>query len=209
MTQIPLLQADNIRAENFGPISLSIQHNEKILLTGPSGSGKSRLLKMLADIDPHEGDLFFEGINSSQIVPAEWRRKISFIPADSAWWGETVKEHFFEQPESHWWESFNLSPSCLQWQVDRLSSGEKQRLGLLRACALKPKILLLDEPTSNLDQDNVLRIESFIKNYCQRYNAAYIWVSHDNEQIKRLNAKRLYIEEGQLIRSHNDHLNLD
>ena len=201
MPPTPLLQANNISAKNFGPINLSIQPNEQITLMGPSGSGKSRLLKILADIDLHEGDLFFEGINSEQIAPSKWRRQISFIPADSAWWGETVNDHFFAQPENQWWDSFNLSPECLNWQIDRLSSGEKQRLALLRACVLKPKILLLDEPTSNLDEDNAQRIESFIKNYCQRYSAAYIWVSHDSEQVRRLNVKNLGIENGQLIRT--------
>ncbi len=72
-----------------------------------------------------------------------------------------------------------------KWQVSRLSSGERQRLALLRALDHNPKVLLLDEVTANLDQENTLKVENLIKSRLQQ-GLIVIWVSHDQDQRERM-----------------------
>ena len=75
--------------------------------------------------------------------------------------------------------------------VSRLSSGEKQRLDLMRLLSNRPRVLLLDEPTANLDPENTRRVEVVITEYRRSHDAAVIWVSHDEEQVRRV-ANRYY-----------------
>ena len=79
----------------------------------------------------------------------------------------------------------------LDWEVSRCSTGEKQRLAIARLLQLKPKALLLDEPTASLDAESVKKVEAVIQQYVRENNVPVIWVSHDNEQIKRL-TKRIF-----------------
>lgn len=195
---MPLLEAFELRAENFGPVDLTVEYRERLTLAGPSGSGKSRLLRILADLDPHSGTLMLEGVKSATIKAHIWRQEVVLIPAESAWWADEVHHHFSQSPESSWWDQFHLEEQCLEWPVSRLSSGEKQRLALMRALVLKPKILLLDEPTSNLDHENTMAIEAFMTHYCQQYDTACIWVSHDMDQLDRLGGKALRMNQGRL-----------
>nr|HQU89867.1 ATP-binding cassette domain-containing protein [Denitromonas sp.] len=72
------------------------------------------------------------------------------------------------------------------WQVGRLSSGEKQRLALLRAIAHQPRALLLDEPTANLDPDTTAIVETWLTGLARRHSWPVLWVAHDPAQIKRV-----------------------
>ena len=84
--------------------------------------------------------------------------------------------------------------------VARLSSGERQRFALLRLLANRPRVLLLDEPTANLDPDNVTRVENLIAAYLSTEDAAVLWVSHDPLQISRVAHRRMRLEAGRLMR---------
>ena len=79
----------------------------------------------------------------------------------------------------------------MEQPVARLSSGEKQRLALMRLLANRPQVLLLDEPTANLDPENTRRVEAVITEYRRAHKAVVIWVSHDPEQVTRV-ANRYY-----------------
>ncbi|MDX1335484.1 MAG: ATP-binding cassette domain-containing protein, partial [Gammaproteobacteria bacterium] len=78
--------------------------------------------------------------------------------------------------------------------VSRLSSGERQRLALLRMLENSPRVLLLDEPTANLDRENTLLVENMIARYVQDHEAAAVWVSHDAEQQERLGVPVLILD---------------
>jgi ABC-type iron transport system FetAB ATPase subunit len=187
-----------LHCEGLGPIDLAVEAGDCLCLSGPSGAGKTRLLRMLADLDPHQGSCYLDEVSSAQIVPPQWRKQVALLPADSRWWGVTVADHFPDDGVPQL-SSIDLPDEAWQWQVDRLSSGERQRLALLRVLANQPKVLLLDEPTANLDARNVERIEALITEYQRSHQAAVIWVSHDAAQIGRVSQRQLRIEQGCLL----------
>jgi ABC-type iron transport system FetAB ATPase subunit len=115
---------------------------------------------------------------------------VALLPADSHWWESTVGAHFATL-DAQQLQQLGFEPEVADWRVERLSSGEKQRLALLRVLANRPQVLLLDEPTANLDSANTLRVEHLVKNYLQANQASCLWVSHDQAQIARLGARRL------------------
>jgi energy-coupling factor transporter ATP-binding protein EcfA2 len=88
-----------------------------------------------------------------------------------------------------------LGSDVLQWQVQRLSTGEKQRLAILRLLANRPRALLLDEPTASLDRENVDRAEGLLLEFCRDHKAPIIWVSHDPGQLERVAERTVIMRE--------------
>jgi putative ABC transport system ATP-binding protein len=82
--------------------------------------------------------------------------------------------------------------------VTRLSTGERQRLALVRLLAQTPEALLLDEATANLDPSNGARVESVVETYRKAQGAAVLWVSHDPEQRRRIGGRSLVIRNERL-----------
>ena len=154
-------------------------------ITGPSGIGKSILLKALADMLPHEGEVFLGDIESQMLPAPQWRRKVAMLPAESQWWCDTVGEHFRVFDETLF-AYFGFEQAVMNWQISHLSSGEKQRLACIRLLMNQPEALLLDEPTANLDKSNQTNLESLIADYQKKYQMPVIWVSHDKEQLERV-----------------------
>jgi len=154
-------------------------------VTGPSGVGKSLLLRAIADLDSSIGDVTLDNVNRKNISAPTWRKKVTYLPAESGWWAETVVEHF-SQTDSvlTQLERLNLPVECMGWEVARLSTGEKQRLALIRALENTPSVLLLDEPTSGLDKENTEAVEGLLKNW-QAKGCILIIVTHDREQAAR------------------------
>jgi ABC-type iron transport system FetAB ATPase subunit len=171
-----------------------------VFIGGPSGSGKSLLLRAIADLDPHQGEVYLDDLACSQIGAPEWRRKVGLLPAESQWWYDRVGEHFASTPDSESLAAMGFTTTFLDYQVSRLSTGERQRLALLRLLVQQPAVLLLDEPTSSLDSTNTRKIEGMIESYRTQHNAAVIWVSHDDDQVARVTGRRYVINEGQLQR---------
>ena len=129
---------------------------------------------------------------------SDWRKIIALIPAETGWWGDKVGEHFERADElDKILLALGLPLDALNWQVSRLSSGEKQRLGFARAIILKPKVLLLDEPSAALDKIATKKMENLIKQQAKN-NVAIIIVTHDEEQAKRLANRTYLLENGQL-----------
>ena len=85
----------------------------------------------------------------------------------------------------------------MDWPVARLSTGERQRLALIRAMVLAPPVMLLDEPTSGLDHDTTLRVEAVLHERLTG-GAAIVFVSHDKAQARRFGGRQLHIEAGVL-----------
>jgi ABC-type iron transport system FetAB ATPase subunit len=192
-----LLQIKNLRRLMIGPVSFSVAGGDCLCISGPSGSGKSQLLRSIADLDPHEGELWLAGVSSEAIAPEKWRTAVGLLPPESHWWLPYVKDHFHNGlpvPLEH----IGFSAGVLEQPVIRLSSGEKQRLALMRLLANRPRVLLLDEPTANLDPENVQRAETVIREYREAGAAAVIWVSHDREQIARVASRHLEVVDGRL-----------
>ncbi len=167
------------------PLDLQIPPGSLLLLSGPSGSGKSRLLRAIADLDPHAGEVWLNGRARSQWSAPDWRKQVGLLPAESHWWSDRVGDHFFQSP-SPWLAELGFEEDVLSWSVHRLSTGERQRLALARMLALQPKVLLLDEPTANLDPVNRQRVDQLIETYRRTRKAPVLWASHDRQQRERL-----------------------
>lgn len=166
----------------YRPVSLQLEAGDILTIYGQSGIGKSQFLRALADLTPHAGDVLLDGISQTKIRPEHWRKQVGYVPAESGWWADVVAQHFSEPPPEEWLSSLSIAPELLDAPVERLSTGERQRLALMRALVLKPKVLLLDEPTANLDQHNALKLIELVKTYAQKEQAAVIWVSHDADE---------------------------
>ena len=197
MQHTPVLEARDLRGQGFGPVSLSLSDGACLGVFGPSGAGKSRMLRAMVDLDPHEGVVWLEGQPRARYTGPQWRRRVGYVPADSRWWADTVAAHF-QCPEALPLEDLGLEPDLLAYPSHRLSSGERQRLALLRQWELRPQVLLLDEPTANLDAQGRERFEAFVLRYQRQREAALLWVSHDREQLLRVADSRVGMRRGRL-----------
>ena len=177
-----------------GPYDLTVRAGEIVGLKGPSGAGKTLLLRAVADLDPHGGSASINGIICRDVPAPLWRRTVAMLPAESGWWLDTVKEHFRsfrDLPQSRL-ARLGFDYSVGNWRISRLSTGEKQRLAILRLLENQPRALLLDEPTASLDAANISRVERLFRDYARENDAPILWVSHDPEQLHRL-ASRLLV----------------
>jgi ABC-type iron transport system FetAB ATPase subunit len=180
------LDVQNLRYGGFGPVSFSAGPGERLGVTGPSGCGKTRLLRALADMDEWQGEILLEGQAPGAMRASQWRRQVAYLPAESQWWFDTVGAHFGTSPEAEALRVLGLDPEVLAWPVARLSSGEKQRLALLRTLANRPSVLLLDEPTAHLDAERERAFEAVVLGCCEKDRLTAVWVAHDPDQLRRV-----------------------
>jgi ABC-type iron transport system FetAB ATPase subunit len=193
-----MLVIENLRTALFGPLDMSVAPGECIAIMGPSGAGKSIFLRAIADLDPNEGEVKLDGEVRSAMPAPEWRRKVALVPAESGWWADRVGQHFpTGQPDAALLDALELPPEIMDWSVDRLSSGERQRAALARALCRQPDALLLDEPTASLDEASTQRVEALIR---QQLDAGVpvILVTHDAAQAERLAARTMWLADGQI-----------
>lgn len=192
------LQIRNLRYHDIGPVDLSIKASECVSLSGPSGAGKTLMLRAVADLEPHEGNVYLDNVNAKEMSPSEWRKKVGMLSAESQWWHDTVEEHF-KEVDGQSLEMLGLDKGVMGWRVSRLSSGERQRLALLRLLCNRPKALLLDEPTANLDPESSRGVEKLLESYRLQQEASLLWISHDAEQIGRVAARQFVLRDGRLL----------
>jgi ABC-type iron transport system FetAB ATPase subunit len=172
------------------PVSFSLAPGELVCLSGPSGCGKTQLLRSLVDLDLNQGEVALKGEPRESVDPPQWRRRVGYLSAESRWWEATVAGHFSALDPQRL-RRLGFEGDVGAWRIERLSSGEKQRLALLRLLSNRPEVLLLDEPTANLDSANTRAVEALVRDYLSETQAACLWVSHDREQIARLCHRRL------------------
>ncbi|KTG16600.1 MULTISPECIES: ATP-binding cassette domain-containing protein [unclassified Guyparkeria] len=184
-----LFEVKGLQGQHVPPVSFSLEAGEVLTVQGESGVGKSQLLRALADLSPHDGEVWLDGAEQQAMPATEWRRQVGLVPAESGWWADTVAEHFPGRPSDDWWERLRLRAALWESPVDRLSSGERQRLAVLRALVLMPRVLLLDEPTANLDRDNASAMAEVLLGYVREHGAAAVWISHNPEEV-RAHARR-------------------
>ncbi len=188
-----LFEVKDLQGANVPPVSFALAAGQVLAVRGESGVGKSQMLRALADLSPHEGEIRLIGTEQQAMSAAEWRQQVVLVPAESGWWADRVAEHFATRPPATWWERLRLSAALWDAPVERLSSGERQRLAVLRALVLEPRVLLLDEPTANLDQGNARAMAALLLDYVEEHDAAAVWVSHNPDEIATQEHKRLEI----------------
>ena len=194
---MPILELQEFQIRQLQPLNIEV-NAECVCLSGASGTGKSLLLRAVADLIEHKGEAYLDEQKCSETSPVQWRKWVGFLPSESAWWLDKVGEHFLEKNNSYLTQ-LNLPNDCLDWDLSRCSTGEKQRLAIARLLEQQPKVLLLDEPTASLDHESVVAVETLIKNYINQFDVPVIWVSHDPQQIKRI-AKREFVIRGNEIK---------
>lgn len=192
-----MLTVEHLSCAVLQDISLVLENAEPVSLSGASGTGKTRLLRAIADLDLNTGTVTLDGVEREAIDPQTWRRKVAYLPAESRWWATTVAEHFRE-PGVVPFDRLGFGSEVADWKVERLSSGERQRLAVLRLLENRPQVLLLDEPTANLDAQSVERVEALIGDYIADTRAACLWVTHAADQIQRTARHRLLLENSSL-----------
>ncbi|WP_439400275.1 ABC transporter ATP-binding protein (plasmid) [Bradyrhizobium sp. PMVTL-01] len=170
-------------------VSFDLQDGECVALQGASGVGKTLLLRSIADLDPNEGTVKLDGMLREAMPAPAWRRRVTYLAAEPGWWSDTVQEHFAA------WEAalplvarLGLPDACGAWSIQRLSTGERLRLGLARALMLRSRVLLLDEPTSALDPAAVAAVEGVIAERISD-GTSVLWTTHDGVQARRVGTR--------------------
>lgn len=190
-------------------INFEIANGERVAIFGPSGAGKSTLIRLLNRLDePTAGTVYLEGQDYRQIPPRTLRRRLGMVMQQPNLFPGTVAENIrfgpMVQGNSLDDEKIKalLSGVDLEGYSDRdiskLSGGEAQRVNLARTLANQPEVLLLDEPTSSLDEAARREVEETIMSILQSRDVTCILVSHDQSQVERLTERVLLLENGRL-----------
>ena len=209
------LQAHNLGVafdgnDVFRDVSITIQPGQRIALVGPSGSGKSLLLKSLAMLHRvSEGHVEWQGDRVAGKRVPEFRSEVMYVPQRAPEVDGTVEE-FLEVPFSFSANAGKLfdrdaamknlkllgrEDDFLQKPQRDLSGGERQIAALVRALLLEPKVLLLDEPTSAMDGETAGSAERLVASWCDSNSQrALVWVTHDLQQSQRVSTQQIEME---------------
>ncbi|MFH1926491.1 MAG: ABC transporter ATP-binding protein [Chloroflexota bacterium] len=195
-------------------INLSIEQGEVFALIGPTGAGKTTLLRLIDLIDePTSGKINFDGVNTAApaAVRLNMRRRMAFVLQKPVVFNLSVYDNIAYALR---WRG--VKGSKLKEKVNRiidvvglsdyrnrnarnLSGGEVQRVAIARAIAIEPEVLLMDEPTANLDPLSAARIEELISSIIRRFATTIIMATHDLSQGQRLADRIGVLMNGELL----------
>jgi len=191
-------------------LSFSIDGGDRVALRGPSGSGKTLLMRALVGLDAlDDGEVLYRGQRLDEWQIPEYRRLVRYIPQDAAFPSGTVRqsiEQFFtfranrdleldEAGLERFLGILKLPESFLDKTADHLSGGEKQMVAIMRSLLLGPEVLLLDEPTSNLDEAMVARVEALVDAWMDGDpERRFVWTSHDTRQLDRMTEQTIQLD---------------
>ena len=205
--------------EALSELSLSIDKADMVFVTGHSGAGKSTLLRLIALIDrPTSGQVIIDGQNLRRVR----RRK---IPAYRRQLGMVFQDHklLYDRPVfdnvalpliiagvSHRDAGKKVRAALDQvgllhkekQRPETLSAGEQQRVGIARAIVTRPKLLIADEPTGNLDPDLSLEVMRIFRRF-NEVGVTLLIASHDIALIDKLGCRRIELDEGKLVQAHD------
>ena len=195
-------------------VNLKIPKGDFVFLTGPSGAGKSTLLKLIyAELTPTRGQVVIDGVNLTRLPRSQvpfLRRSIGVVFQDYKLLpNRTVLENVAITLEVLGWGKRDIGRKVfhilkqmgLEDKINatplRLSGGQQQRVALARALVNDPKILIADEPTGNLDEDNKEQILSIFKEANIRGTTVLV-ASHDRRVIDNSHRRVIRLEQGRL-----------
>lgn len=197
-------------------ITFAIQPGEMVFLTGPSGAGKSTLLKMIAAIErPDDGTLTVNGQDIGSLRPAgiaSLRQNLGLVLQQQVLLPDrTILDNVMlplvvtgtARAEAEARANAALDKVGLQdraWFLPQtLSGGEQQRVAVARAIVNKPKIILADEPTTNLDRESAIKVIDAIR-FFQSAGVTCIIATHDGQLLERA-SRVIYLNQGRLLKS--------
>ncbi|MEY0288218.1 MULTISPECIES: iron efflux ABC transporter ATP-binding subunit FetA [Providencia] len=180
-------------------VQINLQAGDFKLITGPSGCGKSTLLKIIASlISPTQGTIQFQGKDINTISPETYRQQVSYCTQTPTLFGQIVYDNLVfpyqirklplnKEKVISDLHQFSLHESILDKGINELSGGEKQRISLIRNLQFLPQVLLLDEITSALDEENKIIVNEFIHHLTSDKKIGVLWVTHDQDEIAHTN----------------------
>ena len=187
---------------------LDIKSGKIIGITGPNGCGKSTLLNIIAGFD---SDYFGEVIYEGKRINKEIYSEMTMITQKPYLFKRSVFENIsyplkirkvdkdkIKESVEDMLERLDIS-NLKNKQADKLSGGESQKVSLARGLVFSPKLILLDEPTSNIDPESIKVMEKQILEYNKERCGTVVIVTHNPEQSKRLCDEVLYLEKGKII----------
>lgn len=195
-------------------INFKIENGEKVIIIGPSGSGKSTFLRCLNFLETIDsGEIIFEGkpVNEKTNLD-EYRQNIGMVFQSFNLFNHlTVKENIMlapvtlklkskedaEKVAKELLKKINLSSKANKYP-NQLSGGEKQRLAIVRALAMNPKVMLFDEPTSALDPEMVGEVLNLMKDLANN-GMTMVIVTHEMEFAKEIGSRIVFMDNGKII----------
>lgn len=196
-------------------VSLEIPSNELTVLIGPSGCGKTTTLKMINRIvSPTAGKVLIDGVDTSTMDPKRLRRKIGYVIQNIGLFPHmTVKENISTVPRLLKWAKkrtqerveqlmhlVGLDPSMYADMLPReLSGGQAQRIGVARALAADPPIVLMDEPFGAVDPLTRVRLQDEFVRIQKELKKTIVFVTHDIDEAIRLSDRIAVMAEGKVV----------
>lgn len=189
---------------------MAIRRGEVLALVGPSGSGKTTLLRLLNFLEhPSGGELEFDGRPLNGSFPLAERRRVTAVFQHPALLRRSVVanigyglglrgERLPDEQLGTWLDRLGLAHLARQ-PGTKLSAGEGQRVALTRALVIRPDVLLLDEPTANLDPYNIGLIERLVAEEHAATGMTVVWVTHDIFQARRVADRVAFLLGGRLL----------
>ncbi|MCK5252990.1 MAG: phosphate ABC transporter ATP-binding protein [Thermoplasmata archaeon] len=194
-------------------VVLGIQEGESFCILGGSGAGKSMLLRTIVRLhEPSSGEILLDGRTICDLEPSVLRRRVNLVPQSPAMLDGTVGDNLMfgldlagvppEEAKARASDALTvaaLDPSFLDRRADKLSGGERQRVAIARAHALRPEVLLLDEPTAALDPRRTREVERAILDLKKATTLTMVIVTHDIEQARRLGDRTVLLRRGRVV----------
>lgn len=187
-------------------VSLAIGAGERVVLTAPSGAGKSTLLRCMVLLEPATGRVLLDGEPVAPERARELRRRIGYLPqrpvaveptvaGNLAFPRELDGDTLGEDEQAALMARLGLDGLPPTRRFDDLSGGEQQRLALVRTLTVRPRVLLLDEPTASLDPENVGAVVTLLADWVEADpGRALLWVSHQAHEVDQLATRHVTLD---------------
>ncbi len=205
LTEYPILE----------DISFEVFEGDRIAIIGPTGAGKSYLLRLLNRLcEPTNGKIYFENREYRQIAVKELRQSVILVSQEPKLLGMSVREALayplilrnlpkpqIQQRLNYWMEQLHIPDDWLGRTETQLSNGQRQLVNLARALVIQAKILLLDEPTSNLDSLTAERIIEILNQLYEKHQTTILMVNHQLNLAQMFCTRLFYLRQGRLIKN--------
>ena len=213
--EVTKIYPGNVKAVDS--LCLKVKRGELVVLIGPSGCGKTTTLKMVNRlIEPSSGKIFLAGTDTDELDAVELRRQIGYVIQNIGLFPhKTVASNIAVVPRLKKW-----SPKDVDKRVDELlgmvgmepklyrnrfpnelSGGQQQRIGVLRALAAEPEVMLMDEPFGALDPITRDQLQDELKRLQQRLHKTIIFVTHDMDEALKIADKIVIMKDGLILQA--------